>query len=539
MATIPDNDPIGTLIGGKYRLTRLLGEGGMGRVFAAEHTVVGRPVAVKLLHPELAERADMAERFLREARAAGSVDHPGIIDVLDADRGADGAPYMVMELLQGESLAELLARQPKVTPTQTREIARQALDALRCAHERGVIHRDLKPDNIFLADGGDGVRRVRILDFGISRIVGDDDLRLTRTGAVMGTPYYMSPEQARGEKDVDHRADIWALGVTLYQMLSGVRPYEGDSYNAVMMAIAAQPLVPLHEVAPDAPSGLVRWVERALEKDPAARYGGAAEMLQALQSLTADAATGAFDDTVDATTLPDPGLTALGEAPTLAAPQTSTDGEAPGDAAASSATASDGPQVGGFWRRGAALAVDVMIFGLLVGAPLGALFPSGGLLDVQVTGEDVPADVPAVSVSNIVITDDGVRITGDDGGHVRFDDEGLHVRGAGGEEVHVGGGRVRLKRSLVTTLKTSLWLVYCTIFLALFGATPGKMVLGLAVVQPGRAVGRLPVMTALIRSVFFFLSACAAGLGCLWSLGDPQRRTWHDRVARTEVVRTR
>ena len=284
MAHIPPSEQIGKVLGGKYRLISLLGQGGMGRVFAAEHILLGRQVAVKLLHPALEGDAELAERFLREARSASSIEHPGIIDVLDADRDESGALYMVMELLQGESLSDFLKRKQVVDPPEAVELARQVLDALYCAHEQGIIHRDLKPDNIFLvAEGGRG-SRVRILDFGISKAMsgGEEDLKLTRTGVVLGTPHYMAPEQARGSQELDHRIDIWAIGVILYQMLAGHRPYPGSSYNEVMLKIAVDPVPSLAAAAPDLPPSLVRCVEGALEKDPSQRYGSVAEMVQAI-----------------------------------------------------------------------------------------------------------------------------------------------------------------------------------------------------------------------------------------------------------------
>ncbi len=531
----PTGAEIGTVLGGRYRLTGLLGEGGMGRVFSAEHTVLGRKVAVKVLHPQFEINPEFAERFLREARAASAIEHPGIIDVLDADHDESGTLYMVMELLEGESLSALLARRGRLDPAESLELTRQILDALRCAHEQNVVHRDLKPDNIFLVAESAHGPRARLLDFGISRVIEPEgsDLRLTRTGTVMGTPYYMAPEQARGLKDADHRADIWAVGVILYQMLSGARPYDGDSYNAIMVAIAVETVPPLREVVVGISEAVVRFVDGALAKDPAERYETVAAMEQALARLAVDPGPGTMDDTLAA-----PALVVSDDAVTVPEPYAATmAAEVPTEPAMAAQ-----PAVGGFWRRAAALVIDLIVFSLVIGAPVGALLPDSDLAEVKVTAAaadgkaKTKAKIPKVTASNLQASDEGLSIVGDDGDSVHIDDTGIHIVTADGEEVHVDDGNINIAPTLATKLKSSLWILYCTIFLALFGATPGKMVLGLRVVQKGQTGPRVPVLAALLRSAFFIISAFAAGLGCLWCLFDSQRRTWHDRIARTRVI---
>jgi len=559
MPDTPASEQIGTTLGGKYLLTRLLGEGGMGRVFAAEHAVLGKEVAVKVLLPRLAGHEETGERFLREARAASAMDHPGIIKVMDADRDESGALYMVMELLEGESLAALLERRRRLGVGETVEIARELLDAVACAHDHQIVHRDLKPDNIFLTEDGRHGSRLRVLDFGISRVLGPDAdaLRLTLTGTILGTPFYMSPEQARGERDIDHRADLWAVGVVLYEMLSGARPYRGTSYNEVMLRIATEPIPPLEEAAPDTPAAMVAFVEGALAKDPAGRYGSAAEMAAALErAAAAELPAIGLEATMAAPTPPPtpdsvaatpsqleahaPTVTA--EAPALQAPEPTDRVSRSEESSAPTLPAQAPSRVGGFWRRAAALLVDLIIFSLVVGSLVDVVIPDSELLDVDVTSEqddgeaEKTSETAKVSVSRVNVTDEGLLVVGDNGGEIRIDDDGIHIRESDGEEIHFTAGNIHVGSTGSTTLKVSLWILYCTLFLTFFGATPGKMVLRLRVADGAEPRGRLPFITALIRSAFFIISAFALGMGCLWSLSNRDRKTWHDRIARTRVL---
>ncbi len=736
MADIPPSEQIGKVLGGKYRLISLLGQGGMGRVFSAEHVLLGRPVAVKVLHPALEGNAELAERFLREARSASSIEHPGIIDILDADRDESGALYMVMELLQGESLSDFLKRSQAVDPGEAVELAREILDALYSAHEQGIIHRDLKPDNIFLVEDGSRGSRVRILDFGISKAMndGDDELKLTRTGVVLGTPHYMAPEQARGTQELDHRIDIWAMGVILYQMLAGHRPYTGNSYNEVMLKIAVDPVPSLAELAPHIPERLVRCVEGALEKDPKQRYGSVAEMVRAMEQAAAEFSPVRLDETIATpppqfAEPPPSQLQRAGGTEPMGTPSPAPVGEradastqAPQKMTAAARSSGEmqasGPsEVGGFWRRMAALILDVVLFSLLIGTPLDALLSGSdrgeaepntneapalepmadkksaaeththqvalrvgegkavtigdgasvvigdetlfhlkphsdsdkvlvwglregfsnfvvdetSIYEVTVTQHDgkirqlqddverLVAEIPGVTVSrmgerlvldgvvqraedldrvNAVVEADkerlrslvslqtepekasaeasgpppevlagvadakvnidekGLRVVGDGGEEVVIDDKGIlitdvggekvrigisgiHIRDPSGEEVHIGRSSDGETGPSTGKLKLSLWVLFCTAFLTFFAATPGKLVLGLRVVPVDHSVetpGRLPMVTALVRSAMFIVSACALGLGCLWSLFDGERRTWHDRLARTRVI---
>ena len=261
----------GKTLEGRFRLVRLLGEGGMGAVWEAVHLVTLKSVALKVLKREGAD-ATSAARFLREARAASAVKHPNVVKVHDVVH-LDGALFMVMDLLDGESLEELLEREPGLSIRRAARILAPVVSAVRAAHAAGIVHRDLKPANIFLCrtESADDVL-VQVLDFGIAKLVPQDadakpmDGKLTQTGAVLGTPYYMAPEQAFGEA-IDPRADIWALGVVLYECLAGQRPFEGDSVGQLLKAIAKEDYVPLDQRDPSLPSTLVELVRSMIKTD--------------------------------------------------------------------------------------------------------------------------------------------------------------------------------------------------------------------------------------------------------------------------------
>lgn len=274
---------IGRTIARRYKILGVLGKGGMGAVYEAQHLTIGRRVALKRLHPELAVDANAVHRFQREARAAGTTGHENIVDVLDLGFAEDGAPYLVMELLEGESLAQRLRRQTKLSAERAAAIAGQVLAALEAVHARGVIHRDLKPDNVFLTRRGGRRDFVKVLDFGVSKVAATPEAtKLTRTGMMVGTPHYMSPEQARGMPDLDHRVDLYAVGVILYECLSGQLPFRGDNYHALLQAILAGDAPPLHTLVPALPHALVALVHRALARDREERFESARAMWAAL-----------------------------------------------------------------------------------------------------------------------------------------------------------------------------------------------------------------------------------------------------------------
>lgn len=288
---------IGEIVGGKYRVERLLGEGGMGAVYEAVHTQIGSRVAIKFLHPGFAENTEAVERFQREAQAAAAVGHDAIIRVNDIGDCDDGSSFLVMELLEGQSLAQILESRRPLSIEQTSFIVCQVLSGLDAAHRAGIVHRDLKPDNIFLVDTGALLPGVKILDFGISRVTGlatdeEEHTRLTKTGIVLGTPAYMSPEHARGRSDVDQRSDLFSVGVILYEALTGVMPFDGMNYNAVLAAILTEdpPSPTMH--APEIHPEIEAVVEKALCKDREGRYQNAGEMFDDLIPFVDEVAVG-------------------------------------------------------------------------------------------------------------------------------------------------------------------------------------------------------------------------------------------------------
>jgi serine/threonine protein kinase len=265
----------GQVLAGKYRLERLIGQGGMGSVWSAENVAIGRKVAIKTLHPQLAADPSVVARFRQEARAAAAIGHPGIVDVLDMGELPTGEAYLVMQHLQGETLGERILRAGPLEWPEAAHIAEQVLEAIAAAHDRGIVHRDLKPDNVFLAQGPPPC--VKTLDFGISKLQGASSLELTRTGAVVGTPAYMAPEQARGAKEVGPAADLYAIGAILYEMLTARPPFRGDSYNEIIARILTEEKAPLAPLRPDVPEPVRHFVDvlmarAAEERPPSARH---------------------------------------------------------------------------------------------------------------------------------------------------------------------------------------------------------------------------------------------------------------------------
>jgi serine/threonine-protein kinase len=282
---------VGHLVANRYRVKALLGEGGMGAVYEAEHVLLGRPVALKRLHPTLAADDVAVRRFQLEARAAAATGHPHVVDILDLGFAEDGAPYLVMELLSGEPLSGVLERDDSLSPPRACRIAMQVLDALEAVHARGIVHRDLKPDNVFLSRSPRGDGHVKVVDFGISKIRGDRDegLGLTGTGVLLGTPYYMSPEQARGALDLDSRVDLYAVGVILYEALCGRRPFAGDNYHALLHAVLEGDPVPLETRAPAVSRDLADIVRWAMAPDRERRVDRASELRRALEPFAGTA----------------------------------------------------------------------------------------------------------------------------------------------------------------------------------------------------------------------------------------------------------
>jgi serine/threonine protein kinase len=283
---IADKPKVGDVIADKYTIEQLIGVGGMGAVFSALHKFTGKRVALKWMLPELARDNDAVQRFMREAHASGRINHPNVVDVYDVGQHEDSY-FLVMEYLHGEPLSSALSRRD-MTPSETLELLLPAMRGVAAAHRQGVVHRDLKPDNIFLAYEEDGVRRQpKVLDFGISKLSNDGsgrvDMRLTRTGAVVGTPYYMSPEQIRGLAGLDKRADVYSFGVILYESLTGRVPFHADTYGALVLEIATGTPAPPNELVPGLSLELSAIVLRAMARDPAQRFPDMESLVRALE----------------------------------------------------------------------------------------------------------------------------------------------------------------------------------------------------------------------------------------------------------------
>ncbi|MGE0791013.1 MAG: protein kinase [Sandaracinaceae bacterium] len=284
----------GAVIGGKYRLEEPIGKGGMASVWRATHTELDAPVAVKLLEAFGSSKARMTARFVREAKLAANIAHRNIVRILDYGMVEDSEqPFMVMELLEGESLAARFeSTERPLTDIEICEILIQVLGGLAAVHDAGIVHRDIKPENVFLARDPDG-EYPKLLDFGISRSLGDtDEARMTSTGMVVGTPLYMSPEQARGLRDIDTRTDLWSVGIILYEGLTGDVPFDSENMGDILIQVATERVPPLDELRPDLPAALSSVVMRALTKDRTQRWQDARAMRDGLRAAVDALASG-------------------------------------------------------------------------------------------------------------------------------------------------------------------------------------------------------------------------------------------------------
>jgi eukaryotic-like serine/threonine-protein kinase len=284
----------GDIIDGKYRIVRLIGEGGMGAVYEGENMRIHRRVAIKVLHAGIAQTGEAIARFEREAQAAGRIGSEHIVEVLDLGTLPAGDRYMVMEFMDGDSLSARIRSRIRLTPAEAYPIVHQLLEALAAAHSAGIIHRDLKPDNVYLLKSRGGKADfVKLLDFGISKfnqLSGDSGFSMTRTGAVMGTPYYMAPEQAKGSRALDHRVDLYAAGVILYEAVTGEVPFNADTFNELLFKIVLETARPVEQVVPGVDPGFASIVNRAMARDPAHRFQSAREFQQALEQWAAGGA---------------------------------------------------------------------------------------------------------------------------------------------------------------------------------------------------------------------------------------------------------
>jgi len=384
----------GSLVGlilGRYRLNRLVGEGGMGAVYEATHQDLGRLAAIKTLHRRLADSEQARARFLREGQAASRIRHPNVADVYDVGIEED-CPYLVMEFLEGETLARHIAREGPLSVQRTADILVPVISAVCAAHELGVVHRDLKPDNIFLAAQRGGVQP-KVLDFGISKILNRDDASvLTDTGAFLGTPYYVSPEQARGSSAVDARSDQYSLGVVLFECVTSRRPIEGASPLAIIHRIVHGDFVPPRQLVPGLPAAVEDLILRAMGRDPKDRFATTGDLGRALIGFASDGVrssyTAEFSNRPSSSPAPTP---PLDEAPTALGPNL-------GTTLGESAVQRDVPRATGTkWR---------WVGGALLASGVGAIAVSFGLAhrasDVKERsgqGEATSVAVPAGQVA--------------------------------------------------------------------------------------------------------------------------------------------
>ena len=272
---------VGRLLDGRYRLTRRLGAGGMGVVYAAVHEQIGRQVAIKILHPQYASDREVMGRFKNEARASGTLGHPNIVQAIDFGRTADGSPYIAMEMLEGRDLARALAEDGPFSVADAIRVADRVASALDAAHDKGIVHRDIKPENVFVTTSG----AVKILDFGIGKFSEGEASVATRTGAIMGSPHYMAPEQVQDSSRADVRTDIYSLGAVLYKMLSGQTLFSHASLPMLVLAITNETPRPLIELREDVPEPLARLVARMLHKKPSERPKSMEEVRTALAAF--------------------------------------------------------------------------------------------------------------------------------------------------------------------------------------------------------------------------------------------------------------
>ena len=281
-----NQDPlVGATIDGRYAIERVLGEGGMGLVYRARHIVLNKPLAVKVLRPDVSRDAEIITRFRQEAQSASAIGNQHIIDISDFGTLPDASTYFVMEFLDGSDLTKVIEHQSPIPPQRIIHIAKQLCDALGAAHDIGIVHRDLKPDNIYLIKRGQDENFVKVLDFGIAK-VGGSSSKLTRAGQVFGTPHYMSPEQCAGS-GVDHRTDIYAIGIILYEMVTGRTPFDADNLMGILTKHLYEQAVPPSQIRTDCPKELESVILRCIAKQADQRYQTCYELLDDLKRLEA------------------------------------------------------------------------------------------------------------------------------------------------------------------------------------------------------------------------------------------------------------
>jgi eukaryotic-like serine/threonine-protein kinase len=393
----------GDVLAGKYRVERVIGSGGMGIVVAARHQQLGQLVAIKFVRDEAIGDEGAVERFLREARAAVKLKSEHAAKVLDVGTLESGAPYMVMEFLEGSDLGQVLEKDGPLPVVAATEWVLQACEAVAEAHAAGIVHRDLKPQNLFLARTVGGLLGVKVLDFGVSKSMGSisgEAGSLTRTKTMLGSPLYMSPEQMRSARDVNATADVWALGVVLFELLTGRWPFEAETMPDLCLKVVSEPPLSLAKLRPEVPALLVEVVERCLSKDPANRYANGAELASALEAhvppasrVWAERARLAMSSVHDR----GPGSTELPSAPTLQSARYPASNPAARTAPTPAAWGSEGGSVASSPRRARFAIAGVVVAGVAAVAAVLALHGT----------QSKPATITTPPVAASVVTDQG------------------------------------------------------------------------------------------------------------------------------------
>ena len=399
---------LGDVLDGKYRVDRVLGAGGMGVVVAAQHQLLDQNVAIKLLLEGALQSPESIARFEQEARAAVRIKSQHVARVIDVGHLDTGAPYIVMEHLDGEDLAVRLQERGALAIDEAVELVLQTCDALAEAHALGIVHRDLKPGNLFCTRGADRLPSIKVLDFGISKILWDSgavqrDRAITRTQTLVGTPHYMSPEQMQSSKHVDARTDLWSLGVILFELLAGRPPFDGDELPSLILKVATAGVPSLRALRPEVPARLEGVVLKCLEKDPARRYANVGELSVALGPFAPARARSLVERIVRIVDANGQAATAVATAP----PPPREPTIAPWDAAAGGSTRSRRPVRA--WTAAAALALLFVVGGAAVsrrssstpasGPPVGPTEPSSAPAAV-VSASAAPA-LPSVADSSV------------------------------------------------------------------------------------------------------------------------------------------
>jgi serine/threonine protein kinase len=390
----------GDTLAGKYRVERMLGVGGMGVVVAAFDTLLERRVAIKFLLSEGTQNPEVVARFAREARSAARIESEHVARVIDVGALPSGAPYMVMEYLDGQDLARRVTDHGALPVEEAVDYLLQACEAIAEAHALGIVHRDLKPANLFLTRRADGMSFVKVLDFGISKAASgaagsQPDMSLTKTSAVMGSPLYMAPEQMRSTRQVDARADVWALGVILYELVSGHVPFEATTMPELCAMVLTEAAPSLRERCPSAPPGLAAAVERCLQKDPSQRFGNVSELANALAPFAPSRSRQSVERISRV-------LRAAGVSTSSLAPPSDVAAQLPQSAArpGDSTSAAWSPATTGTSRRSSALGAGAAVAVLLVAGAL-LLLRRHASADASVASASAAAPASAVALSSV------------------------------------------------------------------------------------------------------------------------------------------